>query len=385
MTSATLFHHATILGPKGPLEGGWLRVEGGRIESVGRGERHTLGEESIDAKGRILAPGLIDIHVHGALGHDTMDATPTALRTMARFYAQHGVTAFLATTASAPAEALEAAVRNVAQVMASGTGGATLLGAHLEGPYLSPERHGCHDLGQLRIARPEEYLPLLDGGAVRLITVAPELPHSEELIRHAVSRGVRVAAGHTCATYEEMRLAVGWGVTQISHLFNGMEPLHHRRPGVIGSALTFDALFCELIADNVHVLPPVLNLALRAAGPERIVLITDAISGTGMPDGVYALADTTVYVRDGVARTADGSLAGSTLTLERGVANMMAASGLSDHVALSMASRSPAVALGLARKGSLAVDMDADLVLLEDDLSVALTMVAGQVVYRRED
>jgi len=387
MMSDVLFVNATVYTPEEVLPGAWVRVEGGRITDVGAGGhgRPPLLQraEVIDLKGRLLAPGFIDLHAHGALGHDTMDANPKALREIARFYARHGVTAYLATTMTAPGEAILAALKAVARVRAEGAGAASLLGAHVEGPYLDVERRGCQDACLVRPADPAEYRRFLDTGIVRLVTLAPEYAENRELLREAASRGVVVAAGHTRASYDVMVEAVALGLSQVTHLFNGMEPLHHRTPGAVGAGLALDALRCQVIADNVHLHPAALKLAARAKGPDGVILVTDAMAGTGMPDGEYTLGGVTVTVRDGVARDPRGALAGSTLTMERAVANMAAASGMGLAAALTMATRTPARAIGLGeRKGSIAPRYDADLVVLEEDLTVALTVVAGKVVYR---
>ena len=258
------------------------------------------------------------------------------------------------------------------------------MGAHVEGPYLDVEKRGCQDAAHLRPAEPAEYHAMFETGVVRLVTLAPEFPDNQELIRYAVDRGAAVAIGHTRASYEQVCRAVELGATQVSHLFNGMEPLHHRRPGAVGAALTLPSLRCQLIADNVHVHPAVLKLAFSIKGPEHITLVTDAMAGTGMPDGEYNLGGLAVTVREGVARIADGALAGSTLTLDRAVRNMMAACELSLFQALPMATSSPALAMGLGdRKGAIAVGMDADLVVMDAEASILLTMVEGEIVYRR--
>jgi len=313
-----------------------------------------------------------------------MDATPEALQTMARFYAQHGVTSFLPTTTTAPLPELLAALENVARFCGRSTGGAAILGAHVEGPYLNAERRGAQEASHMRPADPAEYRQLLATGVVRLLTLAPELAENRGLIRDAVAQGIAVAAGHTRASYEEMVQAVELGLTQVTHLFNGMEPLHHRQPGAVGAALALEGLRCQLIADLIHIHPAVLKLAVRAKGTAGIILITDAMSGTGMPDGEYTLGGQRVTVHQGAARIANGALAGSTLTLDRAVRNIMAAAELPLAEALSMASRVPAQALGLAaRKGGLAVGKDADLIAVDQEMRVQLTMVGGALVHRR--
>ena len=385
MPSRTLFYNARVYAKDRPHDGGWVLIDAGCISDLGWGAPPlATGGDEIDVEGHILAPGLIDIHVHGALGYDTMDATPEALEQMARFYAQHGVTAFLATTMSGPSRSIIAALRNIAEVMRVGTGGAELLGAHVEGPYLDVEKRGCQDPAHVRPADPLEYHAMFDTGAVKLITLAPESPENQALIRYAIDQGAAVAIGHTRASYDAVCCAVELGATQVTHLFNGMEPLHHRRPGAVGAALTLDSLRCQLIADNVHVHPAVLKLAVSIKGPERIILVTDAMRGTGMPDGEYSLGGLAVTVRGGVARIASGALAGSTLTLERALSNIMAAAELSLLEALSMATSSPALALRLEeRKGAIAIGMDADLIVLDAEVKVLLTMVGGRVTYRR--
>jgi N-acetylglucosamine-6-phosphate deacetylase len=313
-----------------------------------------------------------------------MDANPEALQTMARFYARHGVTAFLATTMSAPAHEIAAALGAVGELMRAGTGGAALLGAHVEGPYLDTARRGAQEARWVRPAAADEYPALFDSGVVRLITLAPELPESPALIRFARQRDAVVSIGHTRASHADMCAAVSLGASQVTHLFNGMDPLHHREPGAVGAALTLEALTCELIADLVHVHPAVLALAYRCKGPDRIALVTDAMSGTGMPDGDYTLGGAPVSVRDGIARTAEGALAGSTLTLERAVAHMAHATGEPLARVLPMATRTPARCLGLPGKGDISVGQDADLVVLAGEMQVRMTMVQGEVVWARK-
>ncbi len=385
MANMTLYQNGAIHAADGVIRDGWLLVEEGRIAEYGPGappSAHCQRAEPVDLAGARLVPGLIDLHAHGALGCDTMDADPEALRTMARFYGQHGVTAFLAATMSAPAPAIHDALDAVQATMEAGTGGAALLGAHVEGPYLDAARRGAQDARWVRSASTDEYPALFDTGVVRLLTLAPELPGGHDLIRYARQRGAVVSIGHTRADYDAMGEAVALGASQVTHLFNGMEPLHHREPGAVGAALALEGLTCELIADGIHLHPAVLKLAYRCKGPDGVVLVTDAMAGTGMPDGDYALGGAHVTVQGGVARDADGALAGSTLTLERAVANMMQATGEPLERMLPLASRVPACCLGLAAKGDIARGRDADLAVLDETGLVRLTMVQGEIVYR---
>ncbi len=377
-----LLHNGDIVTCSGTFRG-WVLVEGGRIADLGTGDGPTAISRKTDLQNRLLAPGLIDVHAHGALGCDAMDARLDALRTIAGYYASHGVTAFLATTMTAPHGEIMAALGAVREAVEQGSGGARVLGAHVEGPYLNRDKRGAQIDGQIRLAQRDEYEQILESGVARLITVAPEYPENMELIRAAASRGVAVTAGHTTATFEQMRQAALSGLSQVTHLFNGMEPLHHRQPGAVGAALSLDAIRCQLIADNIHLHPAVLKLAVRAKGSDGILLVTDAMSGAGMPDGDYELGGQRVIVRDGECRLENGALAGSTLTLERAVRNIMAACSLSIEEALLMATRVPAASLGLAgRQGSIAVGYDADLIIIDRDVNVYLTMVGGEVVYR---
>ena len=382
MPHRRLFHNVVVYSRAGLIGDGWLLVEDARIADLGSGEapRGAL-DEMIDGRGLILAPGLIDIHVHGALGYDTMDATPQALREIARFGAEHGVTAFLATTMTGPSDAIMAALRNIDEVREAGTGGAALLGAHVEGPFLDAERAGAQDPSLVRTASPDEYVAMLDTGVVRLITVAPEYTENHPLIRYAVERGAVASVGHTRASYEDLQYATSVGITQVTHLYNAMEPMHHRTPGALGAALTLQGLRCQLIADNVHVHPAMLDLAVRAKSPEGIILVTDAMSGTGMADGVYDLGGQAVTVSEGIARIGGGALAGSTLTMDRAVRNVMGAADLALWQALTMATSTPAASLGIARKGEIAVGSDADLILIDPQMNVALTMVEGHIVH----
>lgn len=385
MSGSVLFRQGGICTPEGLVPEGWLLVREGRIALLGTGEAPpdtVAGAQVIDLDGRILAPGLIDVHTHGALGCDTMDADPASLRTMAAFYARHGVTGFLATTMTASLQEIKAALDNVAAVMTEGTGGAALLGAHLEGPYLNPAYAGAQSPEFVVRADLSGYAPLFASGVVRLVTLAPEFPENHALIAFARARGTVVSIGHSGADYAAALEAVSLGVSHVTHLYNAMSPLNHRQPGMVGAALASDALTCELIADLVHVHPAVLALTLRLKDAERIALVTDAMSGTGMPDGDYTLGGLPVTVTDGVARGANGALAGSTLTLERAVANMMQATGQPLETILPMASRVPARMLGLP-KGDIAAGLDADLIVLGSEGQEDLTMVGGQVVWQR--
>ncbi len=374
----------TLVTPYQRLPGHTLVVQDGQIAAL---EPHPVasqpGDQVIDAQGMWVAPGMIDVHVHGGDGCDTMDATPLALETIARFFAAHGVTAFLPTTMTCPGEAITAAVENVRR-SPSTPNGAAHLGVHLEGPYLNASHKGAQPATHLRNPDPAEYQQWFDSGVIRLVTVAPELDGALDMIGTGVARGIEFAVGHSSAEYACVLEAADRGLRQVTHTFNGMSPLHHREPGVLGAALSDDRLFAQIISDGIHVHPAVVKALIRAKGVDRTLLITDAMRAAGLPGGTYDLGGQEIAVHDGIARTASGSLAGSTLTMDRALRNVIEFAGLELGDALKMATTTPAATLGLSGcKGVLAPGADADIILLTQDLEVALTMVAGRVVYSR--
>jgi N-acetylglucosamine-6-phosphate deacetylase len=339
----------------------------------------------IDAGGLILVPGFIDLHVHGAMGYEAMDATPEALAGMAQYYAQHGTTSFLAATWTDTRERILAALRAVGEALGPQTNGATLLGVYLEGPYLNTSKCGAQNTEYIRRADPDEALEFLAQDVIREVVIAPEFEENHWLIEECVRRGIAVSAGHTSATYDQMKRAVELGVTQTTHTFNAMTGLHHREPGTLGAALSLPEIMCELIADNIHVHPAAMELLANAKGPDNTALITDAVRGTGLPDGEYPIdEDRFIIMKEGAARLPDGTLAGSTLTMNRAVYNFMQAVGKPLDQVWKTASLNPARAIHMDdRKGSLEVGKDADFVLIDDNLNVYLTVAEGQIVYQR--
>ena len=376
--------NARLVTVAGVMDGN-LHAEAGQIVALGA-FRIPEGVRVVDAGNGGLLPGVIDVHVHGGVGREAMDADPDGLRQLARFYAEHGVTSFLPTTWTAPHEDIMVALETIAVVQQEGTGGAAILGAHVEGPYLNPARCGAQDSRQIRRAGRDEALAILDTGIIRLLALAPEYPENHWLIDECARRGVTVSAAHTAATYADMQQAVALGLSQTTHTYNAMTGLHHREPGTLGAALTMDSISCELIADNVHVHPAAMNLLYRAKGPDRTLLITDAVRGAGLPEGTsYDQDGRPVVVRDGAAYLPGDTLAGSTLTMDRALRNFITAAGAPLEAVWPTTSRTAARQLGLdGRKGSLEVGKDADLVLLDANLDVRLTVVGGQVVYERE-
>ncbi len=334
----------------------------------------------------LVAPGFIDLHVHGAAGADLMDGTSATIEKVAKALVRFGTTSFLATTMSGPDADLERAVRGMADHSHKVTGGARPIGIHLEGPFLNPLHRGTHCAASLKRADRQTLLRLveLSGKRVRRLTIAPEMDPGCELIREAAQLGIVVSLGHSDATERQARSAVDAGATQVTHTFNAMRPFHQREPGILGVALTDDRVFAEVIADGVHTRPGTLDLLLRVKGVDRIPLVTDGSSGVGMPDGTYPLGGKLVTVKDGECRDSEGHLAGSVLTLDRAVRNLIEWLDVPLHEALIMASATPARSMRMGdTTGMISPNADADLVFLDRNLQVLQTMVAGRIVYVR--
>jgi N-acetylglucosamine-6-phosphate deacetylase len=340
---------ARVLTPGGEWPRGWIAVRGRRIAAMGQGEPPPgtgAGADVLAADGLVAMPGFIDLHAHGAVGVDVMDADPDGLRRMARFLAGHGVTAWLAATMTATAPDTERALEAVRAAAGPVEGGATILGAYLEGPYLNPERAGAQDAALIRPADRAEAARLLDHGVARVLVVAPEVEQNRWLVTEAAARGVTVSAGHTDATYDQALQAVADGVGHVTHAFNAMRPLGHREPGMLGAALVVPELRCELVADNVHVHPAAMRLLALAKGRGGVVLVSDSMRATGLPEGAYTVGGRPAFSMDGAIRLADGTLAGSLLTLDRALHNLQAATGRPLAELWPAASRNAAQAIG---------------------------------------
>jgi N-acetylglucosamine-6-phosphate deacetylase len=333
-----------------------------------------------------LIPGLIDLQVNGGAGVDCLRAGAPAYETLGRYLAATGVTAYLPTVVSAPLDEMRRAGEAAALAMRRDGPLPEILGLHFEGPYLNPLRRGAHRAQDLRtpdVDEMAETVRRLDG-ALRMVTLAPELEGAEAVVRALAAQGIVVAIGHTDAAFDDVQAAARWGARMVTHLFNAMRGIHHREPGAAGGALVTPSLALGLIADFAHVHPAVLSLAAHAAGMGRIILVTDAIAAAGMGRGSFTLGAQTVDVKDGVPRLPDGTLAGSVLQLHRAVHNFAAAAGVGRREAVQAASLTPARLLGAhRRKGRIAPGMDADLVVLGRDGDVLLTIARGRVAYQR--
>lgn len=326
----------------------------------------------------LIVPGFIDCHIHGGDGADFMDADDAGNARILSFHARHGTTALAATTLSASPHDLRRAVAAIARASRAGAPGGQVCAIHLEGPYINAERAGAQDRSSIRPADIQEITTLLaEAPELRwLITLAPELPGARALIEHFRGR-VKFSIGHTAADYRDAALALEWGASHFTHLFNAMTGLHHREPGAVGAAMVSPAATVELIADGLHVHPAVLHLAARMM-PDRVALVSDAIRACGMPDGTYKLYKHDVTVTGWAARLADGTLAGSLLTMCAAVRIMVELAGLTIESVIPLATEVPARILGLAdRKGRLERGYDADVVVLDESLGVERVFVKG--------
>jgi N-acetylglucosamine-6-phosphate deacetylase len=374
------------------VEDGWVHVVGDRIAAVGVGPAPDATEISLGSL--LVAPGFVDVHVHGGAGHQVAGGSPeeveAEVRRLAAYHATHGTTALLATTVSDTPERLRAAVAGVAAAMRASSassavtsGGATILGSHLEGPWLASGRAGAHAHDQLRPPSVAELASLVEAsdGTIRIVTFAPELPHSAELVAAGRAAGITMSVGHTDADYDTARAALSHGASHVTHVGNAMPVVDRRRPGPIAAAVADAHATLEVIADGIHVHPGFLAF-LAAAAPDRLVAITDATSATGMSDGRYRLGSLDVVVADHHVFLAGDpdTLAGSVLTMDRAVGTLVAA-GVDLATAVRAATSTPASVVGATNKGQLRAGSDADLVVLGPDLMAAATVTAGRVVF----
>ena len=364
---------------------GRVVVRGTHIESAGTRSDIRIPENSehFSATGLTLVPGFIEPHIHGCGGVDVMDATSQSLEIIAKTLARHGTTSFLPTTVSAPIDILSAAVERLGSLLGKTFPGATPLGIHLEGPFLNVEKRGTHQPSNVRPPDPQLLSTWIERShqSIRLITMAPELDVASKTADFARHQDVVVAMGHSDASYAEASAAADAGTRYAVHTFNAMRQFTHRDPGIVGAVLADDRIFAEIIADGVHVAPEVVRLFAKAKGPTRILLATDATSATGMPDGEYALGASHVQVQHGICRDAEGRLAGSTLTQDRALRNLLKWTDLRFADALLSLTANPAAALRLSERGRIEPGAIADLTLLDSNLEVVRTWVGGELVF----
>ena len=376
-----------IITPFRTIENGTLIVTGKKISALGNVDDVVVPQamKRYDCDGMILTPGFIDLLVHGGGGYGFADANDESVLKVSEFFFSHGTTGLLASLYSKPIELL---VKDVARIAhyAEAHKDSNVRGIHMEGPFINPEMKGAMKEEYLWKPNVENWNRLYKAckGYIKLMTIAPELPGSFEVMRAAAGDDVVLSIGHSTALYPDIEAAIDNGAAHVTHMFNAMSPFHHREPGVIVGALLRNELKLELIADGIHVHPAVMKLMYNIKGVGGIILITDAIRASGMPDGEYTFMDQKIKVKDKKAFLPDGTLAGSTLTMDTAVKNMVELVGVPMTDAVRMASLNGAKVLGLEnRKGILAVGKDADLVVMDKDFEVQMTICEGAVKYRR--
>lgn len=362
---------------------GSILVENGRIAAVSREDMSApAGIPVYDACGRMVIPGMVDVHTHGRAGGDFTTADPALLSVMAEAYLDSGVTTVLPTLASAPLADLEAAIDRInalrAEAAASAGKLSNVAGVHLEGRYLNVKRRGAHTADLLVTPDADEMEALMTRvEGARHVSAALELDESGEFLRRALALGATLSMGHTDASYETAEALIQQGVTALTHTFNAMPPLHHRDGGAVAAGLLSDKAYCELICDGFHIAPHMVKLAYRLAG-QRLTLITDSMEATGCADGEYSIAGNPVTVKDGKARTHDGAIAGSTLTMWEAVQNLCEFAGASLEDAVYAATMAPAREIGLESEiGSIEVGKRADLLVLENESEIGRIMCGG--------
>jgi len=383
--STILLHASCALTPATEILDAGILIRDGVIEAVAARQDMRLpsGAVEISATSQTAIPGFIDVHIHGAGGHDVMEGTEQAMSAVASTLARHGTTSFVATTVTASPDdtcrGVEGIARYITRQFAALRPKAEVLGVHYEGPFISKLRRGVHPAEWIQLPSADllqRFLRAAAGNA-RILTIAPELLGAVPCMKAARDAGVVVAMGHTDATYEQARAGIAHGARHAVHVYNAMRPFSHRDSGVIGAVLTSPDVTAELIADGVHVEEAAMRILLQAKGAGRVILISDGLSATGMPDGKYMLGKLEVTVSGGVCRNAEGKLAGSTLTLDRALRNVVAL-GIPVQDAVRMLTENPAKLLGIEfKKGALRTGADADIVLLDENLQVTNVWTRG--------
>lgn len=376
---------ARIVDPLRTFAPGRLIIEAGSVREVGTQDnvRVPSAAERVDLSGLTLTPGFIDPHIHGCGGADVMDGTYDSLNLISRTLARHGTTTFFPTTVSSGEDVLSLAVERLGNLISKVFEGATPVGIHMEGPFISRMKRGTHKASDIVPPNAEMFRKWvqLSNRQIRLVTIAPELDGIDQILAAAAQAGATVAMGHSNASLREANAAADRGVCYAVHTFNAMREFTHREPGIVGAILSDDRIFAEIIADGLHVHPAVVRTFARAKGKYRILLATDATSAAGMPDGRYVLGSDVINVNGGVCRDSEGRLAGSTLTQDVALKNMVAWTDLSFEDSLIGLTLNPARALRLEKKGVLEPGADADVVALDEHFMVVRTYVGGRLVW----
>lgn len=380
--------HAKVYTPYKIIDDSGVLIDGRKIKKVipaGRRIRFPSHTRVLDAKGRILCPGFIDVHIQGAGGCDFLDGTKDAIDKISRMLARFGTTSYLATTVfkNGGNPHIENIVTS-APVPQGLSRGAQLLGIHLEGPFVNPKRKGMIRPDGISEYSSDYFEKILKTtrGKLRMMTVAPELKGAPAIIKKLRRNGIIASFGHSDAGYEEARKGIDAGITHATHIFNAMRPIHHRDPGGLTAILMDEGVSAQLIADGVHIHPAVIKLIIKLKGIKNIILITDSMSSQGLPDGKYVYDGWRYYSKAGACRYKDGTLIGTALSLNRIVKRMAQCGGVSLPEAIQMATINPARILGIdGKKGSIEQGKDADLVIMDEELSVFMTIAGGEVVY----
>jgi N-acetylglucosamine-6-phosphate deacetylase len=362
-----------------------ILIENGTITKIGPINVTAGSVTTLDAGGRIIAPGFIDIHIQGAGGADVLDATIDSLKAISQTCARFGVTSFLATTVFKPGQKNQHVV-TAARNAGRNLGGANLLGIHLEGPFVSPEKRGMIQPDCLSAPSLELLDKILDQteGRLKIMTIAPELPNSFQVVRQLVSRNIIASFGHSNATYEQTLDGFNAGISHVTHLFNTMPSLHHRSPGPLIAIFQTKHVTAQIIPDGIHIHPSVVRFTFETLGPDRVIPITDGMQSLGLPDGKFVYNDIEYESKNGTARYKDGTLIGTALGLSQLLGRLMSFTDCPLDVAIKTVTENPARVLGLQdKKGVIATGKDADLVLLDSDYSVHTTVVAGQIVFQK--
>jgi N-acetylglucosamine-6-phosphate deacetylase len=380
----TYILNANLIIPNQIINGQNVVIENGKIIEITSSVVKTeSGSVQIQAKETFLCPGFIDIHFHGALGKDTMDADLPSLQVLSNYCAEHGVTSFYPTTWAARPEDIMLAINNVKENQTKLTG-AQALGIHIESPYINADFRGAQLQSMIRNPIEEEYHAWFDSGMVKLITCAPEITGGMEFIQEAVKKGIRISIGHSGATYDQVFEAADQGASQATHLFNGMLGLHHRNPGTVGGLPDDERISAQIICDGIHLHPATVRFTVKAKSASKVILITDSIRGAGLVDGYYEHKGQKIIVRNGTALTPEGGLSGSTLAMDTAIFNAMKFTGKSISEVVAMATCTPVASMGVSNlKGFIKEGYDADLVLLNKQWSVEQTIVGGKIVFVR--
>ncbi|MEK4201472.1 N-acetylglucosamine-6-phosphate deacetylase [Cytobacillus sp. FSL K6-0265] len=386
MDKKTLFINADIIFPHCVLSNCYLTTTGHLIEDFGEMAScpPTTGYDKIyDLKNRrYISPGFIDLHIHGVAGADVMDGTATALKTLSQILPKEGTTSFLATTITSPTKKISQAIENIAHFHSYK--GAKILGIHLEGPFINRHQAGAQPKGDIQEPNPElfSYWQSLSQNRIKLVTYAPEMDSNQKLLHQIIADGAIPSIGHSEATYEQVETVHSYGVSHMTHLFNGMLGIHHREIGTAGAALLLDSFTAEIIADGRHISPEMIQLLLKVKGYQNLILITDSMRAKHMEDGDYELGGQTVHLQSGVATLVDGTLAGSILKMNDAIKNIRHFTGIALHEAIHMATVNPAKKIGHFHCiGSIDRGKEADLVILDKELNVIDTFCKGERMF----